>query len=378
MAAPAHRPRVVHVVRQFWPLRGGMEESVRQLTRELAHHSDADVSVVTLDRAFADGTEFPAVDSIDGVSVRRIPYRGSYRYPIAPSVFAETAHADLIHVHGIDFLFDAMAAARSVRNVPLVASTHGGFFHTAFASRLKQVWFNTLTRASVRAYDCIGASSVGDAERFRTIADGRVELIENGVDIDKWADASSQDAPPVLIAIGRWSSNKNLEAAFALLAALRRRDPAWRLIVAGEPYDRHRADLDGWVAKHDVADAVEIHQGPTTEALAGLIGRSTYLLSTSDYEGFGLTVVEGLSAGLVPVLSDILNYRLFVERAGVGLIYDTAAPAAGADALSVLHARMQGERAAQRSRAITGAAGYSWPGVAARWAAVYDRALGRG
>ncbi len=377
MTTRAQRPRVIHVVRQFWPLRGGMEESVRQLTRELAHHSDAEVSVVTLDRAFADGTRFPQADAIDGIAVRRIPYHGSYRYPIAPAVLAATAAADLIHVHGIDFLFDAMAAARSVRRTPLVASTHGGFFHTAFASRLKKVWFNTLTRTAVRAYDCIGASSVGDAERFRTIAGDRVALIENGVDIAKWADASSREAPPVLIAIGRWSSNKNLEAAFALLAALRRGDPAWRLLIAGEPYDRHRADLDRWAALHDVVDAVEIHQGPTTEALAGLIGRATYLLSTSDYEGFGLTVVEGLSAGLIPVLSDILNYRLFVERAGVGLIVDTAAPGVAAEALAALHARMPHERAAQRSRAMAGAASYSWPGVAARWAAVYGRALGR-
>ena len=203
-------------------------------------------------------------------------------------------------------------------------------------------------------------------------------MIENGVDIAKWAGASSHAAPPVLIAIGRWSSNKNLPAAIALLAALRRRDPAWRLIIAGEPFDRTRADLDKWIAAHGAGDAVEVHQGPTTAALAALIGRATYLLSTSDYEGFGLTVVEGLSAGLIPVLSDIINYRLFVERAGVGLIVDTEAPEAAAGALAAVHAQLQSDRERQRARAIAGAARYAWPGVAARWAAIYDKALARG
>jgi len=38
----AGRPRVTHVVRQFWPQRGGLEESVRQLCRALADDFDAD------------------------------------------------------------------------------------------------------------------------------------------------------------------------------------------------------------------------------------------------------------------------------------------------------------------------------------------------
>lgn len=369
----ARRPRIVHVVRQFWPLAGGMEESVRQLARSTP--ADFEVGVVTLDRAFADGTHFAARDSVDGIAVTRIPYTGSHRYPLAPRVFAATASADLIHVHGIDFLFDALALGRSVRAIPLVASTHGGFFHTPFASRLKRAFFATVTRASARAYATIGASSVGDAELFGTIADN-VELLENGVDIAKFAAASSTAAPRVLIAIGRWSSNKNLRGALDLLTALRRTDLEWRLLIAGNPYDCTRDDLDGWIEESGAGQGVEIHEGLSTPELRALIARATYLLSLSHYEGFGLSVVEGLSAGLVPVLSGIANYRLFVERAGVGIILDQPSPAAKAAALIALHGSAA-DREPVRNAAMAAAQRYAWPDVARRWAAIYDRALRR-
>ena len=366
----AARPRIVHVVRQFWPQQGGLEESVRQLCGALRRDHDLNVDVLTLDRTFSDGASHPERDIVDGIPVRRIGYRGSRRYPVAPAFLAATAGADLIHVHAIDFFFDALAAARPFRAIPMVASTHGGFFHTAYAARLKSVYFATVTRASARAYDLIGASSVADAERFRVIAGDRVEVIENGVDIDKWRGAGSAGFAPVMIAIGRWSSNKNMAALFPLLAALRRHRPDWRLLIAGRAYDVPRAALEGWAAAAGVADAVEIHDGPDTPALGALIGRASFLVSLSSYEGFGLSVVEGLSAGLVPVLSGIANYRLFVDRAGTGAIVPDDAERA-AEIVSALARRVEADPAAARGVAMAAAGRYDWPAVAARWRAVY-------
>ena len=349
---------------------------MRQLCSTLRRDFDADVDVVTLNRTFADGASHPEHAIVDGVPVRRIAYHGSQRYPIAPAFLQATAGADLLHVHAIDFFFDGLALARPFRGQPMVASTHGGFFHTAFAAQLKQVYFATVTRAAARAYDVIGASSVADAERFRPIAGDRVKVIENGVDIGKWANAGSPDFAPVLIAIGRWSSNKQMEALFPLLAALRRQGPDWRLLIAGNPHDVTRADLEGWSVAAGVANAVEIHQGPADTELHALIGRASFLVSLSRYEGFGLSVVEGLSAGLVPVLSDIANYRLFVERAGLGTIVPADA-AAASTAVGALAAAVAADPASARARAMAAASRYEWRAVAARWADVYADVLGR-
>jgi alpha-1,3-mannosyltransferase len=368
--AAGRKPRITHVVRQFWPQQGGLEESVRQLCANLRRSGDLDVDVLTLDRTFSDGASHASTDTIDGIPVRRIGYYGSRRYPVAPAFLAATAGADLLHVHAVDFFFDGLAAARPFRKTPMVASTHGGFFHTNFAARLKAVYFATVTRATARAYDVIGASSVADADLFRPIAGNRVEVIENGVDIEKWADASSQSFAPVMIAIGRWSSNKNLTALFPLLAALRKRRADWRLLIAGRSYDVTRETLVAAAAAAGVSDAVEIHDAPSTEELGALIGRASFLVSLSAYEGFGLSVVEGLSAGLVPILSDIPNYRLFVERAGLGAIVPSETEAAAA-AIEKLATEVSTSHAVSRRTATAAAARYAWPAVAARWRDVY-------
>jgi alpha-1,3-mannosyltransferase len=365
------RPKVVHVVRQCWPLMGGLEESVRQIACTMRARFDADVEIVTLSRTFADGHRLPKADMVEGVPIRRIEHFGSRRYPIAPAFLAATRGADIIHVHGIDFFFDAFAASRLMHRKPLVASTHGGFFHTDFAQGLKQVYFRTVTRVSAAAYSVIGASSEQDAVHFRRIAGGRVRVIENGVDAGKWADAACRTPQPAMIAIGRWSSNKGLSGLFPLLHELRTREPAWRLIIAGRPYDLGVTDLRAAAKAAGVEEAVEISESPDIETIREMIGRASYFVSLSAYEGFGIAAVEGLSAGLVPLLSDIPQYRVLIERAKIGRIFAGRSSAEDAATIVSLHESMRGDRGEARKQAIAAAAHYDWGAVAAEWLDIY-------
>ena len=144
--------KVVHVVRQFHPSVGGMEEVVLNIARRhLA--AGGEVEVVTLNRVFHDSAQrLRTHEQYQGVPVRRLSYTGSTRYPLCPQVLGALHGADVVHVHGIDFFYDYLALTGAVHRKPMIVSTHGGFFHTAYASRLKRLWFNSITRASARAY----------------------------------------------------------------------------------------------------------------------------------------------------------------------------------------------------------------------------------
>jgi alpha-1,3-mannosyltransferase len=371
--------KVVHIVRQYLPSIGGLEEVVRNLAQYQRKESRYQPRILTLNRLFREpGSRLPAHEIIDGVPVERLPYRGSERYPLCPKVLGHLRDADLIHVHGIDFFFDFLALTRPIHGKPLIASTHGGFFHSNFAPRLKQIYFKSVTRLSARAYRRIISTSENDGEIFRKISrPPQLEVIENGVDIRKFDNAASATFGPTLIYFGRWSENKGLPEVLDILAALRVVDATtpWQLIIAGREYDlderaiRERANILG------IGDRLTLVPAPSNETLQGLIARASYFICMSHHEGFGIAPIEAMSAGLFPILSAIPPFRRLVGSSGIGLILEAASPIDQANHIARLHASHLRQASPPRQAARLAAAPYSWQGVAARYVASYDQVL---
>ncbi|MCC5810568.1 MAG: glycosyltransferase family 4 protein [Ectothiorhodospiraceae bacterium] len=372
--------RVTHVVRQYLPSVGGMEEVVRNIAANQSRRAGQEARIVTLNRLFRNSRDrLPARDMIDGIPVRRLAYTGSSRYPLCPQVLRHLGEADVVHVHGVDFFYDFLALTRRLHRRPLVLSTHGGFFHTAFASRLKQIWFGTITKASARAYQSVVATSENDGARFADIVPaGRLQVIENGVDTDKYAGAGARALNRTLIYFGRWSGNKGLVESLALMEVLTALHPGWRLIIAGREYDYTTADLQAELQRRGLEGSVELHPSPTDHAMRELIAQASWFLCLSRHEGFGLAAIEAMSAGLTPVLSDIPPFRRLVDTSGMGLAVPAATPAALADRICTLHAEGDDAFHRRRESAMAFADRYSWRHVADRYLDVYERLGGHG
>jgi alpha-1,3-mannosyltransferase len=369
---------IVHVVRQFHPGVGGMENFVEQLAlRQLA--SGNRVTVVTLDRIFSDPDRrrLEHKDWHRGIEVVRLPFRGSQRYPVAPSVLGAIRHADLVHVHGVDFFCDYLAATVPVHRKPLLLTTHGGFFHTPFAATLKKLYFGSVTRASLSQYGAVIACSEEDQRRFAGICEPRLRLISNPVDVEKFAGLADRSSD-TLIYFGRIAPNKEVGQLISWFAGLAETGERWRLIIAGKPMGCDLGDLRRQAERLGVSERIEIHETPSDEDLKGLIARSGLYCCASSYEGFGLAAVEGASAGLFPVLSQIPPFRRSVERLGFGTLVDfqdqTGWPASYAEL----------DRSLTRFRQEVDAAGikaavepFSWSAAIAAFDETYARVLGR-
>ena len=174
---------------------------------------------------------------VAGIEIVRIPFFGSTRYPIALAVLKHIRDADIVHVHAIDFFFDFLAWTKPLHRRRLVVSTHGGFFHTAFAARLKRLYFSTVTRGSMVWYDGVAAVSLDRPDSIQPHQAARAVCIENGVNTSKFLDASSLTPSKSMIWIGRFSQNKRLDRLILFFAALLRIDPEWKLTIAGQPWD---------------------------------------------------------------------------------------------------------------------------------------------
>jgi alpha-1,3-mannosyltransferase len=371
--APDGRGLVVHVVRQFWPNRGGLEDVVLNLCRRAAN-AGYRIRVVTLNSLFSDPTRaLPAKEKLGDIEIVRVPWRGSSRYPIAPSVLDHIRDADLVHVHAIDFFFDFLAVTKALHRKPMIATTHGGFFHTKKFAALKSVWFRTLTRFSAGRYSALVGCSHSDAAQFSPIAPG-VHLIENGVDLDKYADKASREPRKAIITIGRFSVNKRLDRLILLLTALRRRDPAWTLDIVGVESDLSAEDLARLAREAGVEDSVRIHVGLPEQDVAAVISQCSLFASASEYEGFGLVAIEAMSAGLAPVLQPNAAYTQLAGQHSVIRLTDFADPEAACAAIDQAFAAIE-TQANLRAVLIDAAQSYSWRQSAARYLALYDAAI---
>ena len=367
--------KVTHVVRQYAPSIGGMEDVVQNIARQQLEQHGQIPTILTLDRLFTKEEVFlPSEETIDGVRVIRIPYKGSSRYPVAPGVLKWLHEADVVHVHGIDFFYDFLAWTKWLHRRPLVASTHGGFFHTEYASSLKKVYFKTVTRASSLAYDRVVGTSNNDGDLFRAVvAKSKLSVIENGVNVEKYSNQSSLQLKPVFIYFGRWSKNKGLSETIELFRSIVEINRDWTLIIAGREYDYSQVDLKDLVTKAGLENNIKIVPNPDQQQLASLIGQASYYICLSRHEGFGIAPIEAMSAGLIPILSDIPPFRQLIEQSGIGILLDITQSANSLKKINQLHEDGKLMHRIQRKASQDFVQRYSWRDISGRYVDIYKK-----
>jgi len=238
----------------------------------------------------------------------------------------------------------------------------------------KLVFFNTVTRLSLKLYDSVVACSEADAQLFGKITRGNLVTIENGADIDKFRTSAARTPQRVLVCFGRFASNKRIETLFPLLRELRRINPAWKLIAAGAETDVSADFLEAEAQNAGVQPAVTISVRPSDTELRGLIGQATYFICASSYEGFGIAAVEALSAGLVPILTSIPPFAWLLRKAGLGVFYDPDDPVAEARRIEEMTSIYDGHL---RGAAMHAAASYGWEAVTASYVDLYRHLAAR-
>ncbi len=366
---------ILQVVRQYLPSTGGMETYVSCLCRQLAvrgHHTD----VATLDYLFKTNLPLPHYERIDGIDIIRLPSSGTARYFFAPRLMELAPRYDIIHVHGVDFFIDMLGACRRLHGRPVVLSTHGGFFHTPWFPALKQSYFQTVTRMTLRGVDRIIASSPKDKQLFSRVSE-RVTLVENGIDYPTFAAVEKQSggADDSLVFIGRLSKNKRVDRLLEMLAELRRQRPGATLAVIGPDWEGLQAGLEERAAVLGVADAVRFTGVLSQDKMLKMLADAKLFVAASEYEAFGLSTVEAMATGTVPVVSRIPAFADLVAEGETGFLADFSDPAEAAatvlQAMELPPARLRVMGAAAREAASH----YDWSEVAGQIISIYEEVL---
>jgi alpha-1,3-mannosyltransferase len=241
---------------------------------------------------------------------------------------------------------------------------------------LKSIWFRLLTAASMRAYAGVAAVSNSDFARFKSIRRAGLCCIENGANVCKFAEAGSPSPVKNMICVGRLSTNKRLDRLIVWMKEVRQLDPDWSLTIAGRAWDQSVSDVRETIARLRQEHAISVLDAPTDEQMRTAMGRSSIFVSASEYEGFGIAAVEGLSAGLYPVLSDIGAFRSLVRATGLGLLADFNDASSAARAFVAAWDNVGRDYQNLRQACIEAARTYDWVAVSDRYLSLYKSVLG--
>lgn len=366
--------KILQLTRQFLPAQGGMESVVEGLSGAL-QHSGHTVQVATLRLLFATGTEAPAYSVESGLSVRRMGHWGSRRYPVAPAALRAIRGFDLVHIHAIDFFVDYLSWLRWLHRIPLVVSTHGGFFHTEKGRAFKELYFRTMTRQSLGGVEAVVCVSQHDREMFSKIVPAhRIRVIENGANIDRFWPLRKKIEPGLLVGVSRLAENKHILKVLEAMARLKNRHANIRLEWAGADFAGLRPMLERRAVELGLSGRVRFLGGISDAELHRLYERAQLFVSASSYEGFGLSTIEAMSAGTVPVVTAVGAHPVVVRDGVTGFLTDRDAAGLATQldrALSTSAERLAdiGEAARTATRR------FSWSRIGPRYEELYRNVL---
>jgi glycosyltransferase involved in cell wall biosynthesis len=330
----ARSPRLLMVTPRFFPLTGGVESHVYEVSRRLAR-AGLPMTVLTTDTT----RQLPARDTVEGVEIIRVPAWPARRdFYFAPALARVIRNGpwDLVHVQSYHTLVAplAMAAARSAR-LPYVLTFHGGGHSSRLRHGLRaaqRAWLRPLI-AGARRLVALADFEVEQYSRELRLPRERFAVIPNGADLPRPPAGGPPPVPARIASVGRLERYKGHQRILAALPAILEQEPQAHLWIAGQgPYE---PELRRLATELGVADRVEIRAIPPDQraAMAAELSRTALVVLLSDYETHPIAALEALALGRPLLVADNSGLGELARRGWARAIPLNSTPRQVADAV---------------------------------------------
>jgi glycosyltransferase involved in cell wall biosynthesis len=230
-----------------------------------------------------------------------------------------------------DVLFSPGYTSPVFSSVPAVVAIHDVSFaaHPEWFGWREGVRRRTLTRLCARRAErvlTISEFSRQEIVRHLGIPPAKVDVIYPAP-ADRYRARSSGPRENVILFVGSLFNRRHLPELIHAFARLSRSLPDARLEIVGDNRTNPRVDLARVAAESGAAASIALRSYVPDAELSALYQRARAFVFLSEYEGFGLTPLEALSAGIpivvldTPVAREVYgNAAVYVERADPALI----------------------------------------------------------
>lgn len=271
-----------------------------------------------------------ARDERDGVTYEFVadqqpPWLSTNGVPEAFITAIAAQSPDVVHVNGLIFprLIAGIRAAVG-STVAIVAQHHGGEFPIR-GSGLVGMWQRQRWRNGLAAADAISFTAAEQAGQWRAaglIADQRILAIVEasttmrGVNRERARLAIGVSGAPVILWVGRLTSNNDpITVLDGLDRALPHMPSAQVVMLCGD--DTLLASVEQRVRESAILSA-QVQPGGRVahDEIPNYYSAADVFVSASHSEGSGYALIEAMSAGVVPVVSDIPSLRAIAGGCG--------------------------------------------------------------
>lgn len=380
------------VIRAVGSTYGGTSQCVLDLARALGN-AGVEVDLATTHANGAQPLEVPIDTWVEESSyrIRYFRYWGWSDYQLSNRfggwLFDRIRDYDLVHTHAI-FAPTNLPAYWACwgAKIPYVVTPHGMLepWALAYKATKKRVYYHLLEKQALNRASAIHVLTSAEARGVERLnLKSPAVAIPNGIDRQPFEELPSPEMfyqafpeirdRPTIFFLGRIDPKKGLDLLAIALAKVRARFPEAHLVVAGPDNIGFLPTAREYFQKSGCSDGVTF-----TGMLAGTLkyaalAAADIYVAPSYSEGFSLSILEGMAAGLPCVITQNCNFPE-ARTAEAACVVETDASAIAEGLLECLAnphgAKQMGDRARQLIFDR-----YTWDRVARQMRAAYERII---
>jgi glycosyltransferase involved in cell wall biosynthesis len=172
---------------------------------------------------------------------------------------------------------------------------------------------------------CISRFTKSAMVRDYGMQQSMVPVVYPPVDIERFTEKLTQDEQPRcdIVTVGRFSANKRQLEQIKIAANL----PEYQFHLVGfaDNYGYFEQCID-YAKSHNVSN-VHFHPSASFQAMKSLLQHSKYFLHTKIKEHFGITIVQAIAAGCIPIVHNSGGQREIVPQSALHYEKLTQVPA---------------------------------------------------
>ena len=274
----------------FWPLIGGVETQGLKFIENMQKRGHQ-YKVI----AQRNNPSLKEDETYNGISIKRFDFSEIIRRrdlsvirPINDHVefLMRKFEPDIIHLNAyVGWSLFVFLLLKSVFRAPIVLTVHAPIL---YSGRLPPISERIVSMADQLC--CVSNWVLTEMQLLVPLFRNKLKLISNGLSMPDIAPTPLSFSPPILLLLGRLSSEKGFDIAIQAFSLLKKSGSNALLFIAGSGGEQQH--LENLVNEMGLMDSVQFIGEVNRDKVPTLINQVTLVLVPSTYESFGLVALK--------------------------------------------------------------------------------------